>query len=257
MDLKLAGKVVLVTGASRGLGRAICKEFAGEDATVVAIARGESGLAELKRDMSETHPRSTVHIRSCDVRDQHTAQRTVARLNEQFGRVDVLVNNVGERQRFAAPHQITLQAWDEALSANARAAFIVTREVVPSMLSNGGGSIVNIGSVAASRAIRGLAAYSSAKAALHALTRVTAADLALDNVRVNAVAPGWIATDMNAEIRKDPQNRKVFAQLVERIPLARFGDTAEIAKLVAFLASDASSYITGQVIHVDGGLTCI
>jgi len=242
----LAGRVALVTGSTRGIGRAIALALAEGGASVVVSGRDPGRLAETLGAVEALGvPGLGV---AADVANAEDVKRLVAETQERFGRVDVLVNNAGIT-RDALLVRMKDQDWEEVLAVNLRAAFYATRAVARLMMRQRSGRIINITSTAGAMGNAGQANYSAAKAGLIGLTKATARELAHWGILVNAVAPGLIETDMTAALAPE-----VREGLLAQVPLGRVGTAQEVAEVVRFLASDAAGYITGQVIHVNGGL---
>jgi len=240
-------KTALITGASRGIGLEIAREFVhslGMKVIVVDIV--EKQINELPETFGEGA--ENVDGRVMDVTDSEGFTKLVDDLAEQYGHIDVLVNNAGIT-RDGLMMRMSDDDWDLVLKVNLKSAFIGTRAVSRYMVRQRSGSIINISSYAGVCGNRGQANYSASKAGLVGLTKTTAKEFAVKNVRCNAIAPGFIRTDMTEVL---PQQAKDMA--MEQIPLKRFGEASDVAKAAAFLASDQSAYITGQVLSVDGGM---
>ena len=235
--MRLEGKTAIVTGAGRGIGRAVAERFALEGATVFAAdLRFQPWLEELRQ----------VRLVEADV----TREEDVRRLVKEAGAVDVLVNNAGivEHGDVAAADDAQ---WDRIMAVNLRGVVLCCRHVVPRMLASGGGAIVNNASINGIRGNYDLAAYSASKGAVVALTRSMALDYAPRGIRVNCVCPGTIeGTGMTADVEGDPQMR---AALVAKHPMGRLGTAEDVAGAVLFLASDDAAFITGLALPVDGG----
>jgi NAD(P)-dependent dehydrogenase (short-subunit alcohol dehydrogenase family) len=244
----LAGRRVLVTGAARGLGRAIA--LAAADAGA-AIAICDVLQAELAVTAAELEARGAVTFAAvCDVTDVGAVQRTVAAAQQALDGVDTLVNNAGVLAvgRIA---ELTDETWDRVLDVNLGGTFRMTRAVLPAMLEAGAGSIVQIASITPIKGEARTAAYSASKGGIIGLTRSLAAEVARSGVRVNAVAPGFILTDQTADVFVGETGEWVRRQ----VPAGRLGTPEDVAGMVVYLASDASRYVTGQVLSVDGGVT--
>ncbi len=246
LDSGLAGKVVIVTGGGRGIGRAIVELLASEGADVTFFYRDNAAAAD--EVVSTQHAKGrTVAAMQVDVRDAAACAAAVDAIAERRGRIDVLVNNAGviRDNLLAALSDADLH---DVLDTNVGGVFNVTRAVVPHMMSKRAGKIVNLSSVAGEKGGRGQTNYAASKGAINAMTRALAVELAPRKITVNAVAPGVIETEMSQAVR-DLAGDDVKG----RILLRRFGAPQDVAHAVWFLASRLSDYITGQVVHVDGG----
>jgi 3-oxoacyl-[acyl-carrier protein] reductase len=241
------GKTALVTGAGTGIGRAIALELARGGATVMLNGRRPEPLALVQQEVAKLG--GTAHVHPADVADPEQAAQLVAAAKAALGRIDILINNAG-RTYDALILRMKWDALDDALAVNLKSMFYLSAAAGKLMLSQKGGSIVNITSVVALTGNAGQSAYVAAKAGVIGLTKSLAQEHGTRNIRVNAVAPGFIESDMTA-----PLSEALKEQYQQRIPLRRFGSVDEVAKVVSFLASDDSAYITGQVIAVDGGLS--
>ncbi len=245
--LDLTGKSALVTGGSRGIGRAIVLRLARQGADVAFSYKGNEAAAKATAADVESLGRRALPVQA-DVKEPEDADRLVKATLEAFGKVDILVNNAGIT-RDDLIMRMSIDAWKEVLETNLFGAFYATKAVTRPMLKARGGRIINITSVSGQAGQTGQANYSSAKAGLIGLTKASARELASRGITVNAVAPGFVLTELTQDLPEALQ-----AQITERTPLGRFGTTEEIADAVAFLASDEAGYITGQVLAVDGGL---
>lgn len=239
-------KVALITGTSRGIGRGIATVLAAQGAKIVAAGANlqatEDFVAELKASGTEA-----IAVR-CDVSIAAEVEQLVKTAKETFGRIDILVNNAGIT-RDGLLLRMKEEDWDAVLDVNLKGAFLCTRAVSKLMTKQRCGRIINIVSVVGQMGNPGQANYCASKAGLMGLTRSNAHELAKRNITVNAVAPGFIATDMTEALPEDQRQ-----ELASRIPLARLGSVEDIAHAVLFLASDQAGYITGQVIGVNGGM---
>jgi 3-oxoacyl-[acyl-carrier protein] reductase len=241
------GRVVLVTGGSRGIGRACAVAFAKAGATViVGYARNEAAAQETMSALSGAAGRGAA-LR-LDVSDAHACAAAVESITKEHGRFDVLVNSAGIAVD-GLVMRIKDEDWDRQINTNLKGAFALIRAASRQMIKQKAGAIVNISSVVGETGNAGQAAYSASKAGLIGLTKSLARELASRNIRVNAVSPGFIATDMTSAIPVPAKEK-----LLDSIPLARLGTAEEVAQAVLFLASDAASYITGEVLKVNGGM---
>ncbi len=243
----LEDKVILVTGASRGIGRGIAKVLAGHGAGIAFtyLSSPEKG-AELENELS------TVGVKvkgyRSDASDFGAAEKLISDIMADFGKIDAVVNNAGIT-RDNLLMRMSEDQFDEVIKANLKSAFNVTKAVIKPMLKARAGSIINMSSIVGVKGNAGQANYAASKAGMIGLTKSVALELGSRNIRCNAIAPGFIETEMTASLGEE-----VVKGWNEAIPLKRPGTVDDVANLVLFLASDMSGYITGQVIHVDGGL---
>ena len=245
--IDLSGKCAVVTGGSRGIGRAIALRLAEQGANVAFSFKGNAEAAHATQADIAALGRQAVAIQA-DVSQPESADALIREALEFLGRVDILVNNAGIT-RDDLIMRMSIDAWREVIDTNLSGAFYATKAVTRPMLRARSGRIINITSVSGQAGQMGQANYSSAKAGLIGLTKATARELASRGITVNAVAPGFVVTELTQDL---PQELK--DELIRRTPLGRFGETTEIASAVAFLASDEAAFITGQVLAVDGGL---
>ena len=245
----LEGKRALVTGASRGIGAAIAVAFAECGADVAVTARSTADLEEVAGKIEATG-RQGVPI-TCDVTKTEDVARCVESALGRLGGIDVLVNNAGGT-RFMAPVLTTREeGWDKGINLNLKSAFLFCQKVGAHMVERGSGSVVNVASTAALHASPTLAFYGAAKAGLVNLTKTLAIEWGHARVRANVICPGWVKTALNTNLWEDPETERAT---VERVALGRWGETSDIVGAAIYLASDASAYMTGGVIQIDGGI---
>lgn len=248
----VSGKLALITGSSRGLGRSLASGLAAAGARVLLHGRDEAALASASEEIV-SHGGEVAGIIRFDVTDPDAANAALAAVATDFGVPDILVNNAGVQRR--APIQdFAAQDWDDVISSNLSSVFYVSRPLLPGMVERGSGKIINIGSVQSLLARQTIAPYSASKGGLAQLTRGMAADLARHNIQVNAISPGYFATEMNRELVADEE---FSAWVRARTPAARWGSFEELTGALLFLASEASSFVSGQNIFVDGGMTAV
>lgn len=244
---KLDGKSAIVTGASRGIGRDIALYLAQEGAKVAVNYSGSKDRADtVVEEIKATGGEAFAIQANVDKADD--VQNLISSALEQFGSVDILVNNAGiTRDNLLMRMKET--EWDDVLNTNLKGVFLCTKAVTRQMMKQRAGRIINITSIVGVSGNAGQANYVAAKAGVIGLTKSSAKELASRNITVNSVAPGFITTDMTDALPED-----IKSQMLSQIPLAKFGNPEDIAKAVAFLASDDANYITGQTIHVNGGM---
>ena len=242
----LAGRVAMVTGGTRGIGLAIARLLADDGASVVVSGRDPGRLESAAKELEALG--ATALAVAADAAKREDADRLVEAARERFGRIDVLVNNAGiTRDQLLV--RMKDDDWDTVMETNLRGAFLMTRAVGKVMMRQKSGRMINISSTAGAMGNAGQVNYSAAKAGVIGLSKAAARELAHWNILVNAVAPGLIETDMTAAISAEAREG-----LLQQVPLKRIGTAREVAEVVRFLAGDAAGYITGQVIHVNGGL---
>ena len=243
----LKDKVAIVSGGSRGIGRAIVLELAKEGANVAFnYLESKDKALEVKREVESKGRKALVFQQ--DVKDLEAMKRMVEETKKSFGKLDIVVNNAGIL-RDKALMLMEENDWEEVISTNLTGAFNLIKAAIVTFMKEKRGNIINITSVAGIKGIARQVNYSASKAGLIGLTKALAREVASYNIRVNAIAPGYIETDMVSALKEDYKE-----ELLKKIPLNRFGASEEVAKVAVFLASDRSNYITGQVIAVDGGL---
>jgi 3-oxoacyl-[acyl-carrier protein] reductase len=246
MMSKLAGRIVLVTGASQGIGRACALELARSGATVALAARNEAKLTEVAAEIEAAGGLAAAF--ALDVASEESIKNGAKAVLDRFGKVEILVNNAGIT-RDDLMMRMKRADWDDVLSTNLTGTFLLTQALLRQMMKNRWGRIVNITSVVGRTGQEGQVNYAASKAGLIGFTRSLAREVASRGITVNAVAPGYIETPMTAVL-----DEKLRAKMVEQIPLGRPGTDSEIAHSVAFLASEKAAYITGHVLDVNGGM---
>ena len=249
MDLGLGGKIALVTGGSKGIGRATALAFAAEGCAIGICARQQEGVDKAVSQIRETGARVMGVVADASV--EADVERFVTSCVEELGGLDILVNNAyfcnGDKVLDIEP-----SLWDQNISGSLGSTYLCSRAVLPQMIHGGGGAIVNISSVNALMSF-GESAYSAAKAGQLALTRTMAADYGPDGIRVNAICAGTVNTDAwRAVVEKEPD---IFKKLARIYPIGRVAQPEEVARVAVFLASDAASFVSGTTVPVDGGLT--
>jgi len=245
--IHLSGKTALVTGSTRGIGKATALRLAEAGATVVVTGRNEDRAREVAKDI-KTRTGSDTFAVELDLGSRESIEAAMEKVNELVGSVDILVNNAGAN-RDALFLRMKYEDWEEIIRINLTGTFLVTQLALKGMLRKKWGRIINVSSVVAFIGNVGQANYSTAKAGLVGFTKTLAKELATRNITVNAVAPGFIETDMTENLPEE-----IKAGFLSQIPMNRFGKPEDVANVVLFLASDLSEYITGEVIHVNGGL---
>jgi len=247
LTVDLSDQVALVTGASQGLGRAMAIALGRSGARVACVARNAEKLEETAAAI--TSAGGAAEVFSCDVTDRESVDKTVDGVVEKWGRLDIMVNNAGVTRDSLLP-RMNDDDWDTVIDTNLRGTFLFTRAVTRQMMQQRYGRIINIASVSGLMGNPGQANYSASKAGIIGFTRTVAKELAKRKITVNAVAPGFIESEMSAAL-----GEAIIGEVKKRIPARRIGTPEEIAEAVLYLASGAASYITGQVLTIDGGMT--
>ena len=246
----LTDKVALVTGASRGIGRAIAIGFAEAGADVALAARTEADLETLAKEIDAAGRKALVL--PTDVRERSAIEAMIERTVTEFGRLDILVNNAGGSNFMSPVVGLRPEGWDKLRTLNLDSVFHATQIAAQKMVDGEGGSIIQIASVAGIQGAQGLSPYSAAKAGVIMMSQAIAKELAGSNIRVNSIAPGWIDTPLNEWMTSD---EATLREAEKMIPMGRIGNAEEIVGAAIFLASDASSFVTGATIVIDGGQT--
>ncbi|WP_223700265.1 3-oxoacyl-[acyl-carrier-protein] reductase [Sutcliffiella deserti] len=243
----LKGKTAVITGASRGIGRAIALELAEQGANIVVNYSGSEAKAHEVVEAIKGIGGDAIAFQA-NVANMDEVQALIKESITRFGTIDILVNNAGIT-RDNLLMRMKEEEWDDVININLKGVFNATKAVTRQMMKQRSGRIINIASIVGVSGNPGQANYVAAKAGVIGLTKTTARELATRHITANAIAPGFITTDMTEKLSEE-----VKTEMLKQIPLARFGEAKDIASVVSFLASDKSSYITGQTIHVDGGM---
>ncbi len=245
--MKLAGKVAIITGAGQGIGRAIAVQFAKNGASTVLVGRRPEPLQQVADEISKNFNQKSICL-TCDVSDVKQVDEVIKKTLDTLGRIDILVNNAGvTRDQLLA--LMTESDWDSVLSTNLKGCFLFTKAVSRQMIRQRWGRVINMSSVIGVMGNAGQANYAASKGGIIAFTKSVARELAKRSITVNAIAPGFIDTAMTAELKEEAKK-----ELLNQIPLGRFGVPDDVAHSAVFLASDEAGYITGQVLQVCGGM---
>jgi NAD(P)-dependent dehydrogenase (short-subunit alcohol dehydrogenase family) len=242
----LSARVALVTGGSKGLGRTIATALARAGADVAVSSRTLADLQVVAADLCQLGRRALAV--AADVTDEESIRAMAQQVVDHFGRIDILVNNAGVGDTTAVV-EMEPAHWDDVMRVNLRGPMLCCKHVGPHLIRRRSGKVINVGSVLAARVARYMSAYAASKAALVQFTRTLALEWIRHNIQVNALCPGYFLTDMNAEFFASEKGRQFIANL----PIGRLGETRELEGAAVFLASDASSYVTGTTLYVDGG----
>ena len=246
----LSGKTAFVTGASRGIGRSIAVALAQAGADLALVARTADGLADTADDVTAVGRKAVVI--PADVTEQKAVTDAVAAAIDQLGQIDIVINNAGGSNFMVGFRDLRLSGWDKLIKLNLTSAVYVCHAFAPHLLDRGSGSVINVASVAGVASAPLISPYGAAKAGLISLTKSLAVEWAPSNVRVNALCPGWTATELNRNLWEDPV---AGPATIASVPMQRWATAQEMAGPAVFLASDASSYLTGQTLVIDGGQT--
>ena len=246
----LSGKTAFVTGASRGIGRSIAVALAQAGADLALVARTADGLADTADDVTAVGRKAVVI--PADVTEQQAVTDAVTAAIDQLGHIDIVINNAGGSNFMVGFRDLRLSGWDKLIKLNLTSAVYVCHAFAPHLLDRGSGSVINVASVAGVASAPLISPYGAAKAGLISLTKSLAVEWAPSNVRVNALCPGWTATELNRNLWEDPV---AGPATIASVPMQRWATAQEMAGPAVFLASDASSYLTGQTLVIDGGQT--
>lgn len=254
IKVDLAGQTAIVTGASRGIGQAIAVALAGAGAKVALVARSEDKLKEVAAEIAAAGGTASVH--ACDVADSAAANKVVDAVVAEWGQLDILVNNAGITRDTLLP-RMSDEEWDDVIATNLRSVFLFSRAAAGAMMRTKSGRIINISSTSGIMGNPAQCNYSASKAGVIGFTQTLARELASKRrqITVNAICPGFIATDMTAALMKAAGEEMVMERIKAAVPLQRQGQPEEIADAVLYLASDSAAYLTGQTLVIDGGLT--
>lgn len=250
--MRLQGKVAIVTGSTKGIGRAVAIGYAEEGAAVIVCGRSEDLAKSLAEELTR-RGKNAVALR-LDVTSVDSVNQVVAQVVKQFGRIDILVNNAGISPIWKRVEETGKEAWDQIIATNLTGAFLCAQAVGKVMIKQKSGKIINMTSVGGKVALPRLVAYCASKAGIISLTQVLAAEWAQHNILVNAIGPSYVETEFTAGLRG---NERIYDELKNKNLLKRFAQPEEVVGAAIFLASDESNYITGQTLFVDGGWLCV
>lgn len=251
-QFSLSGKVAIVTGSSRGIGRAIAEALAGAGAAVAVTGRNRERTERVAGEIAEAGATSLAV--PSDISKAPDVERLIQTTLERFGHLDILVNNAGISPFWKKAEYVSEAEWDEVIAVNLKGTFLCAQAAGRVMIPQKSGRIINISSVGGRVALPKLSAYCAAKGGVEQLTRVLAAEWAEYNILVNAIAPGYVETDLTSGLRENP---KLHEEIIRQTPLGRLAKVEEIVGAAMYLASDAASYVTGQTLYIDGGWTAI
>ena len=247
---QLEGRTALITGGSRGLGFVFAQTLAQAGASIVIVSREEERCRHVAQELEQSFGRP-MYALGCDVAQAEQVDALYDTVTSSVEHIDILINSAGLNRRNPIA-ELRVEDWDDVVDANLKAPFLMARKFGPAMAQRGWGRIIHLGSILSAIGIPGRTPYAASKAGLLGLTRTLALEWANRNVTVNALCPGPFKTDMNIELIRDPVR---FQEFVQKIPMGRWGELNELTGPILFLASEASSYMTGQTLYIDGGWT--
>ncbi|MFE7083586.1 SDR family NAD(P)-dependent oxidoreductase [Priestia megaterium] len=250
---RLSGKVAIITGAAAGMGEAEARLFAKEGAKIIATDLQKELLKKVVDDINETYPDAAIAVFH-NVADEEQWKLVIRQTLQAFGKIDILVNNAGVTGEQVPYEERTVQEWHQVMNINALSNFLGIKYAAPEIKKVGGGSIVNISSLAGIIGMGGISPYGASKGATRTLTKGAAMELGKDNIRVNSIHPGYINTDMVSKVFQDESER---SKLVSNVALPYIGEAVDVANAVLFLASDEARFITGGELVIDGGQSVI
>ena len=249
----LSGKIALITGASKGLGKAFATALAEAGATPILVARNQSELEKTGKEIAQINPQCSWY--AADITKENEVEKVVKEIINQFGKIDILVNNAATGRINFPPEETSLEQWNFVINTNLTGMFICSKAVGKEMIKRRKGKIINLASISGSIINKGVhgGSYDVSKSAIVALTRALAVEWAPYNINVNAIAPGYFLTEPNIKFFEADQN--FYNQVVDMVPLKKIGDPNDLKGTVIYLASEASNFMTGSIVVVDGGYT--
>ena len=249
----LSGKIALITGASKGLGKAFATALAEAGATPILVARNQSELEKTGKEIAQINPQCAWY--AADITKEIEVETVVKKIIDQFGKIDILVNNAATGRINLPPEETSLEQWNFVINTNLTGMFICSKAVGKEMIKRRKGKIINLASISGSIINKGVhgGSYDVSKSAIVALTRALAVEWAPYNINVNAIAPGYFLTEPNIKFFEADQN--FYNQVVDMVPLKKIGDPNDLKGTVIYLASEASNFMTGSIVVVDGGYT--
>ena len=248
----LTGKTALITGSSRGIGFALAHGLAAAGATIILNGRNPQSLEQARKNLAASFPKQSLCY-LFDVTDEAEVTETIGQIEVEIGGIDILINNAGMQHR-APLLEFPLEQFQAIMRTNVESAFIVSKAVAPGMIRRGHGKIIHIASLMTRLARKDIAAYTTSKGAIRNLTQAMCVEWAAHNLQINAIGPGYFKTELTQALVDDPQFNE---WLIGRTPAGRWGDLEDLTGAAVFLASPASNFVNGQVLHVDGGISAV